>query len=127
MNDPDETLKSDTPQPPRSGGPFSVDPVDPLIFKQSNDSPEMRAAAAYIPVANRRLKIRDPKPVKPEEREHDQWTPGATRGDRVPVTAPDAAASAGQWGMRVLTALLVIVPVALILAAVLLGASLVNL
>lgn len=126
MNDPDETLKSEEPLPQRSGGPFSVEPVDPLVYRQTNDSPEMRAAAAYIPVANRRLRIRDPKPVKPEERDHDQWTPGAKTTQPTDDGTINARTRVRGIGMKVLTVLLIVVPVALIVAAVVVGASLAN-
>lgn len=125
MIDPDETLKSDEQQVPRSGGPFSVEPVDPLVYRQSSDSPEMRAAAAYIPVANRRLRIRDPKPVKAEQREHDQWTPGGPQQPGTPAPETPSAAPT-RLGMRILTALLILVPLALIVAAVAFGASLAD-
>jgi hypothetical protein len=128
MTEPDDNLKSEETQPPRQGGPFSVEPVDPLIYRQSNDSPEMRAAAAYIPVANRRLKIEEPKPEMPEAEEHDQWTPGTTpvsppvqsRTKEVPSEPPV------RLSMRILTAILILVPVALIVAAVAFGASLAD-
>lgn len=126
MTDPDETLKPEEPQKPRGGGPFSVEPVDPLVYRQSNDSPEMRAAAAYIPVASKRLRIRDTKPVKPETKEHDQWTPGA-KGRPAKAASADLDATSGRLGLRILTGLLILVPLALIVAAVLFGASLVNL
>jgi hypothetical protein len=127
MTEPDDTLKSDEPQPPRQGGPFSVEPVDPLIYRQSNDSPEMRAAAAYIPVASRRLKIDEPKPEMPEAEEHDQWTPGAAPVRVTPNKAQETPAEPPvRLSMRILTAILILVPVALIIAAVALGASLAD-
>lgn len=128
MTDPDDTLKSDEPQPPRSGGPFSVEPVDPLIYRQSNDSPEMRAAAAYVPVVKRRLPISEPKPEKPETQEHDQWTPGddGRKRQSPPNTPEQPPQPPARLGMRILTFLLILVPVALIVAAVAIGASLAD-
>lgn len=128
MTEPDDTLKSDEPQQPRSGGPFSVEPVDPLIYRQSNDSPEMRAAAAYIPVASRRLPINEAKPEKPESQEHDQWTPGAKQQVSAPSSkaSQEAPGAPGRFGMRILTFLLILVPVALIIAALAIGASLAD-
>lgn len=128
MTKPDDTLEPDENQQPRQGGPFSVEPVDPLIYRQSSDSPEMRAAAAYIPVASRRLKIDEPKPEMPDDEEHDQWTPGADPVRTTPQSQPKEAPSAPpvRLSMRILTAILVLVPVALIIAAVALGASLAD-
>lgn len=128
MTEPDDTLKSEEPQQPRSGGPFSVEPVDPLIYRQSNDSPEMRAAAAYVPVASRRLRANETKPEKPQSQEHDQWTPGtptpkASHAPKGPQEAPEPQA---RLSMRILTFLLILVPVALIVAAVAIGASLAD-
>lgn len=129
MTDPDETLNTDQIQEPRQGGPFSVEPVDPLIFKQSSDSPEMRAAAAYIPVVKRRLRITDPKPTKPQQRDHDQWTPGSqdlrnpSPEQRQPAET-DSTPAGARIGLRILTGLLILAPVGLIGAAVLFGFSL---
>lgn len=128
MTEPDDNLQADETPQPRSGGPFSVEPVDPLIYRQSNDSPEMRAAAAYVPVASRRLRLNEAKPEKPANQEHDQWTPGASpeRTSPPPMASQEAPAAPARLGMSILTFLIILVPVALIVAAVALGASLAD-
>lgn len=65
------------PLPPAApqSGPFASGPVDALVFKQSEDSPELRAAAAAIPTGSQ-PQIRDSKPRPPDESDVAEWTPG---------------------------------------------------
>lgn len=66
---------NDTTPPKEKKGPFSIEPVDPLVFGENNDSPELRPAAAYVPVGPQ-LGARTPRPRLPEERSYPKWTPG---------------------------------------------------
>jgi len=74
MTDEDE-FEELVPDAGADSGPFSVESVDPLVYTMDETSPELRAAAAYIPVAPK-LTIRDAAPTPPMERKHEIWTPG---------------------------------------------------
>lgn len=102
--------------------PFSVGPVDPLVYRMDDTSPELRAAAAYIPVAPR-LTIKEAAPTPPSRRKHASWTPGDA--DAVPQEALNAGPSAASIVLRkTLMLLLALVPFAAAGALIWIGVSL---
>jgi len=71
--------------------PFGgVAPVDPLVYKEAEDSPELRPAAFYVQAAPR-LTFRDPAPRLPEPKEFPEWTPGPSpvAGSSKPLPDPE--------------------------------------
>lgn len=62
------------------GGPFGIPPVDPLVYRPviDDDSPELRASAAYV-APTPRLHIREARPAKPPSRSFMSWVPGWNR------------------------------------------------
>lgn len=111
----------------QQSGPFSVEPVDPLVFEQSTDAPELRAAAAYIPISAKRPPSAPiAQPPAPAPRPASRWTPGLQQ-DTSDITLPP-----GSLGTRnapkavqvLFTAAAVFIPLALVVAAVYFGLSL---
>lgn len=102
-------------------GPFSVEAVDPLVYTMDETSPELRAAASYIPVAPK-LTIRDAAPVPPRARKHDAWTPGGEATEPVEITPSSSPAL--RIFKRAFSLLLVIIPLAAVAGIVWLGYSL---
>jgi len=72
-----EPERNDTPTPaaPTHKSPFGIEAVDPLVYRQTDDSPELRAAAAYVPITPR-LQVKDARPVPPRKKYFGKWTPG---------------------------------------------------
>lgn len=102
--------------------PFSVGPVDPLVYRMDDTSPELRAAAAYIPVAPR-LTIKEAAPTPPSRRQHASWTPGDA--DAIPQEAHNAGPGAVAVALRkTLMLLLALVPFAAAGALIWIGISL---
>lgn len=89
MSGTSESMESEWESLEPLGNPFSTDAVDPLVYTHDDTSPELRAAAAYIPVAPK-LTIRESAPVKPQPRTHSVWTPG---GDNVTIVPADTKTS----------------------------------
>lgn len=63
-------------------GPFGVEAVDPIVFTQGDDNPELRVDTSTLSRGHRVIKRR-PKPEKRESVEHSDWLPGGV-GVRVP-------------------------------------------
>ena len=93
-------------------GPFGgVAPVDPIVYKEADDSPELRPAAYYVQAAPR-LSVRDQAPRLPEPKNFPEWTPGprTVTDSSKPVPDPEKRSV-----LRTLFFLaVVLVPVALI-------------
>lgn len=83
----DDDVENDTKGQPIGApgiGPFAVGPVDPLVYRQSRDIPELRPAAAYVRT-DQRITVREAPPVEPQKREYSEWTPGG------PMEIPEQA------------------------------------
>jgi hypothetical protein len=102
---------------------FGSAPVDPMVFHAPTDAPELRAAAAYVPLA-RPITPRPRPPQAPEQRDYGDWVP---RGFRAEEPAPGRAPlGRGQVLQAVLSALFLLVPLAVVAAAVIFGLRLVG-
>jgi len=102
-------------------GPFSVGAIDPLVYTMDDTSPELRAAASYIPVAPK-LTIRDAAPVPPQHRQHEAWTPG---GDVEPAMLKPAGPSvATRLARSTITLLVVAIPLVVVAGIVWMAYSL---
>lgn len=73
-----ETLNEENIKPV-GNSPFGVAPVDPLVFKKTTDSPELRAAAAYVPISATPAE-REKPPEQPTKKDYSSWTPGTPTG-----------------------------------------------
>lgn len=112
-----------TAAPSSPGGPFAVEPVDPLVYHKADDSPELRPAAAYVPAAPR-LTIRESAPAVPETREHREWVPDAPEESTPPVRQPRVSPGAKDVARSGLFFALMLLPILLIILAVLFGIGL---
>lgn len=112
-----EEFESETVDGPT--GPFLTDAVDPLIYSTDETSPELRAAAAYIPVAPK-LTIREAAPTPPMPRKHQTWVPGGETA--TPIIPPKRRASVVTRFVRSVLALVMIAaPIGVIAALVWFG------
>lgn len=128
---------------PVGNSPFGVAPVDPLVFKKTTDSPELRAAAAYVPISTVPAE-REKPPEQPEKKDYGSWTPGAPTGvTPVPETLkPEVKPSSEEKektvpvkkskpdignGLKIIfTVLAIIVPLAMLAGAIYIGVMLVG-
>lgn len=127
-----ETLNEEEIQP-ITNSPFGVAPVDPLVFKKTTDSPELRAAAAYIPISTVPVE-REKAPEEPTRQDFDSWTPGLptspntvvaevqetkTKQEKVKNISPQIKI---QNPVRIVfTVLAVVIPLGLLAAAIYFG------
>lgn len=121
----DTTFDEESESEQRSG-PFAVAPVDPIIFKQSTDNPELRAAAAYVQMARRdNTRPAQAAPTARQKKDHTAWTPA---GALPTADASEAATSAGSTSsVRVIvTIVAVALPLAAIGTAIWFGLSLLS-
>jgi hypothetical protein len=75
-----------------ASGPFAVEPVDALVFRQPTEAPEQRAAARYIPATQRRLAIAAPVAPPPTPQILAPWTPRTPDDSALPDTSLPATA-----------------------------------
>jgi hypothetical protein len=115
MRDSEKDWESDWEDLEPTTNPFSTDAVDPLVYSMDDTSPELRAAAAYIPVAPK-LTIRESAPLRPQPRQHSAWTPGGDEVHVVPVGQQPPLTSRLLKG--VLSSVFVVAPLAAIALAV---------
>lgn len=135
--------EADTDPAADSPGPFGVAPVDPLVYTQSQDSPELRASAAYVSDLKRRLAAEvftAPRPEEPQQRDFERWTPQGEPAAPAPTfrpaapTPPTPADEPATDFTRIPSALLTflvrlvlfLIPVAVIGIAILAGLSFGN-
>lgn len=96
-------------------GPFAVDPVDPLVYQERDDSPELRPAASYIAVGPQ-IRAKTPKPVQPQNLSYQKWTPG---GLSEANTQPSTQVSVtGKVAAGLLRLLMFLAPILLVAAGV---------
>lgn len=138
-----ETLEEEDIKPVVNS-PFGVAPVDPLVFKKTTDSPELRAAAAYVPISTVQAE-REKPPEQPVKKDYSSWTPGATITGATPVPTSSVEkiepavkekvkksalkkTNAGLGnGLKILfTVLAIVVPLAMLAGAIYIGVMLVG-
>jgi hypothetical protein len=107
-------------------GPFSVGPVDALVYSQNEDlPPELRPAAQAIPVPSRTPTAPRVLPKAPDRSPQSAWTPGALDGttpdmpqDQISDATQDAPATINRFG-----ALIMLVPILVIVGIIWYAAS----
>lgn len=116
----------DAPEAPAEGGPFGVAPVDRIVYRKTEDAPELRAAAAYVPITAAHRNLPSPAPVAPSKQDFNDWTPAVESNDLPvnpePYTDPELR-SVSSTARVVFTVLAVAIPVLLVGGAILLGLS----
>lgn len=120
-NDNEGDLYDIEPAPQGRVSPFDTGPVDPLIFRQNSDSPELRPAASYVSVGPQ-LNARAPKPQRPEERSYPKWTPGGV-ADIDPIDTDNASGGPTVILRKVALLVAVLTPLALVFAALLIATT----
>ena len=109
---------------PVKKGPFAVSSVDPLVYKNPGDSPELRPAAAYVQ-SGPRLTIRETPPPLPVKKEYAEWTPaGDSASGGQPPPTPVQPKELSPLVKNGLTLVAIILPLLLIIGAVVYGLSL---
>lgn len=94
-------------------GPFGVEAVDPLVYRRSDDSPELRLAAQQVPLAPK-LGVRDAPPVKRPSRQVAAWIPGDDEPDQQEPSRDDDPPTGFRIARIVLVALLAGIPLIVI-------------
>lgn len=92
---PDEDA-SDNQTDKNDAGPFGVAPVDPLVYTQSDDSPELRASAAYVSDLKKRLAAEvftEAPPTAPETQDLPRWTPDTSGAAQPEQSTPVSTSS----------------------------------
>jgi hypothetical protein len=133
-SNPDKNLQDDTAldttfddvENEERSGPFAVAPVDPIIFKQSTDNPELREAAAYVQMARRdNARPTQAAPTARQKKDHTAWTPaGALPSGDVP--ASETSSNSTSSVRVIVTVVAVALPLAAIGAAIWFGISLLS-
>lgn len=114
-----------------SASPFAGEPVDPMVFRKSQDAPELRAAAALLK-AQLPAVPREEAPVATPRQSFGPWTPGAH------VAAEDDVRSvheleeeelppiqqARNWGKTAITALTFVLPLGVLVGVIYVGSLL---
>lgn len=129
MPDPDD-FENDTDasrSASQTQGPFGTAPVDRLVYRKTIDAPELRAAAAYVPVSTPRRDFNATAPAAPARQEFKDWTPAAdepasTAAMPEPFTDPELR-TVSSTARIVFTILAVAIPLLLVGGAILLGLS----
>lgn len=103
--------------------PFGIEHVDPLVFHQSDDNPELRAAAMKV-TQFPSLRISEPAPVKPTKRKYIEWIPGfksmtTVDGQGISIVKKTYSRLRFLFGV-----LIVVIPIALIVLIVNFGLNL---
>lgn len=132
-----ETVNDDENVEPSKNSPFGVAPVDPLVFKKSTDSPELRAAAAYVPISSTPVERAKP-PSEPVKQDYGSWTPGLPTGAteavkqlkvKEPPTPKVKEPEVKQVGKRLkilFTTVAIVVPLAILAGTIYLGVILIK-
>lgn len=107
--------------------PFGIAPVDPLVFRESDDSPELRPGAAYVPAASR-ITARRPPPNSPNDRqEYPNWVPGGVNlSSPENITKKERQSPTTVLAKGVARTILVAVPLIFLLLLVLFATTILN-
>jgi hypothetical protein len=124
INEDDNTTYEDDQAAPAGKGPFGVAPVDALVFRDTDEAPEARAAAALVRSPQAHVE-QTPAPAKRAKESYTSWTPeGATLAATTPETVVEAPT--GNRTSAIFTSLVILIPVVLLGGAVYLGLLLTN-
>lgn len=111
------------PSEPSTSGPFADPGVDRLVYRQSNEAPEARAAHMYRPIVARQP-LTTPAPQPPQPQQFTPWTPGQDSAPPAPPAAPQAKRPPRSLMRIILTVTAVAGPLAIIAAALWFGYTL---
>jgi len=101
-------------------GPFATEAVDPIVFVQTNDNPELRLAANKIPYFTN-IEVNTPAPVKPKRRSYTEWIPGF----KPEHSETNSAETNGNSFWRILAGIIIFaIPISIIILIVKIGLSL---